>query len=208
MSDLTPNDDDLHEQLVQGDSKALGALFARHRDRLFRMVRFRIDARLQGRLDPDDLLQDAYLDAVRRLNHYAKVPEMAPFLWLRHIVKQTMIDFHRRHLEAQRRDVDREAGKGFPVGTSISLVGQLMGRWTSPSGKAMRDETAKQLETAIEGMDPIDQEVLALRHFEELSNGEVAAVLGIQEKAASIRYVRALKRLKESLDRIPGFSES
>lgn len=207
MNDLFPNDGDLHERLVRGEPQALGELFSRHRDRLGRMVRFRLDVRMRSRLDPDDLVQEAYLDAVQRLGHYAKVPEMSPFVWLRQIVKQTMIDFHRKHLQAQRRDAEREAGGVFPQGTSASLVGQLMGKWTSPSQKAMRGETARQLEAAIAEMDPIDQEVLALRHFEELSNGEVAEVLGIHDKAASIRYVRALKRLKETLDRLPGFSE-
>lgn len=214
MDDLSRADTDLQERLVSGDVSALGELFGRHHDRLARMVRFRLDLKLRSRMDPEDLLQEAYLDAARRLGHYSKVPDMSPFVWLRQVVKQTMIDSHRRHLQAQRRDADREVGQGsggengFPVGTSVSLAGQLMGRWTSPSQKAIRSETARQLEEAIAGMDPIDQEVLALRHFEELTNGEVAEVLEIQEKAASIRYVRALRRLKEVLSQIPGTFES
>lgn len=210
MDDPTGMDSDLQERLIQGEVAALGELFGRHHDRLARMVRFRLDQRLRSRLDSEDLLQEAYLDAARRIGHYSKVPDMSPFVWLRQIVKQTMIDFHRRHLQAQRRDADREIVGlgGFPVGTSVSLAGQLLGRWTSPSQKAIRSETARQLEQAIEGMDPIDQEILALRHFEELTNGEVAEVLEIQEKAASIRYVRALRRLKEVLNQFPGTFEA
>lgn len=209
VPELPDNDGDLREALLRGDSASLGELFARHRDRLWRIVTFRIDPRLRSRLDPDDLLQEAFLDAARRLPHYQKVPEMSPFVWLRQVVKQTMIDHHRRHLKTQRRNAARDAvapaAGNFPVGTFVSLVGQLLGHCTSPSQVAMRDEVARQLEAALADMEEIDQEVLALRHFEELSNQEVAEVLGIQEKAASIRYVRALRRLKQELDKFPDF---
>ena len=135
---------------------------------------------------------------------------MSIFVWLRLIVEQTLADTHRRHLGAQLRDAGREiridAGS-HPHATSTSLAIQIAGSLTSPSQAAIRQETYRQLEEAVESMDPTDREVLALRHFEELSNGEVAEVLGIQEKAASIRYVRALRRLKGILTRLPGFSD-
>ena len=205
----------LTEQLVnrlqQGDEHALAELFSQHRDRLWRMVNFRMDRRLGGRVDADDILQEAYLDAAQRVHHYLEDPSKSFFVWLRLVVAQTMIDIHRRHLGAQMRNADREVSMNRPAytqATSVCLAAQLLGAMTSPSQAAVKAEMIQQLEAALEAMDPIDQEVLALRHFEELSNSEVAESLGIQQKAASIRYVRAVARLKEVLQRVPGFFDS
>lgn len=197
-------------ELRKGNERVLAKLFSVHRDRLWRMVSFRLDSRLAGRVDADDILQEAYLAAAQRLNHYLATPDKSFFVWLRLIVNQTLIDVHRRHLGAKIRDIQREVTwqpAAGPQSTSVALAAQLLGSLTSPSQAAVRAETAHQLEQAIGAMDRIDQEVLALRHFEELSNSEVAEVLGIQQKAASIRYVRALTRLKDILEKIPGFFE-
>ncbi len=209
MADTAQDPDELVVRLTSGDGEALAALFSRHRDRLWRLVNFRMDRRLAGRVDPDDVLQDAYLAAAQRLRHYGG-DSMTPFVWLRLIVVQTLTDVHRRHLGAQMRDAQREApahGGHNPQSTSASLAALLLGRFTSPSQAAARAEMVDQVERAIAAMEPLDQEVLALRHFEELTNSEVADVLGIQQKAASIRYVRAVRRLKDVLSRLPGFSE-
>ena len=131
----------------------------------------------------------------------------SPLLWLRVIVQQTLIDVHRRHLGAQMRDAGREVpiyGRSFTQSTSASLAIQLVGDLTSPTRAAARGELLTMVQNAIEAMDPIDQEILALRHFEELTNSEAAEELGIQPKAASIRYVRALRRLKDILSSVPG----
>jgi len=209
------NSDGLTEQLVdrlqQGDAHALAELFSRHRERLWRMVNFRLDRRLGGRVDADDVLQEAYLDAAQRVHHYLEDPSRSFFVWLRLVVSQTMIDIHRRHLGAQMRNAGREVSMNRPAytqATSVCLAAQLLGAMTSPSQAAVKAEMTKQIEEALEAMDPIDQEVLALRHFEELTNSEVAESLGIQQKAASIRYVRAVARLKDVLKRIPGFFDS
>ena len=130
------------------------------------------------------------------------------FVWLRLLVAQTLTDLQRRHLGAQMRAVEKEVSMhapAFPLSTSMSIAAQLLGSVTSPSQAALRDEMGRQLELAIDAMDPIDREILVLRHFEELTNGEIAEVLDIQQKAASIRYIRALRRLREVLKSIPEF---
>jgi RNA polymerase sigma-70 factor, ECF subfamily len=208
--DTVEGPDELAERLKRGDRDALAKLFAQHRERLWRMINFRMDRRLFGRIDPDDVLQEAYLAAAGRLEHYDSDSPFSPFVWLRMILMQTMIDIHRHHLGAQMRDADREIGRPgnrYPQTTSVSLAAQFVGQFTSPSQVAVRAETLNQVEQAVAAMEPLDQEVLALRHFEELSNSEVAEVLGIQQKAASIRYVRALKRLRSVLSQMPGFFE-
>jgi RNA polymerase sigma-70 factor (ECF subfamily) len=210
VSETAGEPQDLLERLKRGDEDALARLFSQHRDRLWRMVSFRMDRRLLGRVDPDDVLQEAYLAAAQRLRHYGADSSPSPFVWLRMIAMQTLTDVYRHHLGAQMRDADREValhGRDNPPTTSASLAALLVGRFTSPSQAAARAETLDQVERAIAAMEPLDQEVLALRHFEELTNSEVAEVLGIQQKAASIRYVRAIRRLKTVLSELPGFFE-
>ena len=207
MPDPYGNDDELRVGLEQGDDEALAELFSRHRERLWRMVNFRLDRKLRGRVDAEDILQEGYLAAAQRIHHYNADTAMSPFVWLRKILKQTLIDVHRRHLEAEMRDAGREIaieGHRYPQATSASLALQLVGHLTSPSQAAARAELLEKVEQVIEGMDHIDREVLALRHFEELTNSEVAEVLDIQPKAASVRYVRAVRRLKRILSEIPG----
>lgn len=209
MTDTLEEPDELACRLKRGDREALATLFAEHRDRLWRMVNFRMDRRLTGRVDPDDVLQEAYLAAASRLEHYGD-GSFSPFVWLRMILMQTLTDVHRHHLGTQMRDADREVGVGgcrYPQTTSASLAAQFVGHFTSPSRAAVRAEMLGLVEQAVAAMEPLDQEVLALRHFEELTNREVAEILGIQQKAASIRYVRAIKRLRGVLSQVPGFFE-
>jgi RNA polymerase sigma-70 factor (ECF subfamily) len=187
----------------------LAAQFTQHRARLRRLVAFRLHPQLQGRLDLEDVLQDAYLAAAQRLPHFvAADPPVAPFVWLRTIVLQTLTDACRHHLGAQKRDVFREvsleAGENRD-GTSAAIALQLAGDLTSPSQAAARADAMTVVRNAIGGMDELDREVLALRHFEELSNQEVAEALGIEQKAASIRYIRALRRLRALLAELTTF---
>ena len=208
MPNDAPELEDQLRRLAAGDQQALAELFARYRDRLRRMVKLRLDRRLQGRVDASDVLQDAYLDVAQRAAEYAASPTMPVFLWLRFLTGQRLLMVHRRHLGAKMRDAGQEVSLyrgALPQASSVSLAAQLLGRMTSPSLAAVRAEMQLKLQEALNGMDPIDREVLTLRHFEELSNGETAAVLGIQKSAASNRYVRALKRLKEVLSTMPGF---
>ncbi len=192
----------------QGDQQAWGQLLERHRDRLRRMIALRLDIRLQGRVDPSDVIQEGYLSASRRFADYAKDPAAMPFfLWLRFLVGQKLQEQHRRHLGAQARDAGREVSLyrgAMPETTTAALAAQLMGKITSPSQAAVRAERKIRLQEALNSMDPIDREVLVLRHYEQLSNGEAALVLGLDKSAASKRYARALVRLKEILSHMGG----
>jgi RNA polymerase sigma-70 factor, ECF subfamily len=193
-------DRSLEDRVRAGDCHALGEFFGRHHGRLLKMARLRLDRRLRGRFDPEDVLQEAFLDATRRLGDYAADPKMPPFLWLRFLTIQRLQTLHRLHLGVQSRDASREVSLhngSLPAADSRSLAAQLLGRLTTPSRAAIRAEIQIKIQHALDAMDPIDREILALRHFEELNNGETAAVLGIHKAAASNRYVRALRRLKE-----------
>lgn len=209
-SDSSVQTKDIERRLRNGDAEALAELFSRERERLWRVIQFRLAEPLRGRLDSDDVLQDAFLAASQRLKHYADSPATSPFIWLRMILNQTLVDLHRQHLGAQKRDAAREVsidGAQYVQATSASVAIQLVGAFTSPSGAAARADIHSLVQTAIEQMDPIDREVLALRHFEELTNSEVAETLGIEQKAASIRYIRALRRLKEILAQVPDLAK-
>jgi RNA polymerase sigma-70 factor (ECF subfamily) len=193
-----------------GDPEAWRALFDRDRQRLRRMVALRMDRRLQGRVDPSDVIQDAHIEAVTRLPEYLRQPDLPFFLWLRLIVGQRLTLLHRRHLGAQARDAGREIGLyhgALPAATSAALAAQLLGRHTSPTQALLRAERILRLQEALNTLEPIDREVLSLRHFEELTAAETARVLGIEETAAAKRYFRALKRLKEVLAAMPGGQE-
>ena len=200
--------DELLRRAKDGDSQSLAELFGVYRERLKRMVGLRMDHRLQGRVDLSDVLQEAYLDLARRAPEYFAESTMPFFLWLRLLTGQRLLAIHRQHFGAKMRNVGQEVALlngAIPQATSASLAAQLLGRLTSPSLAAMRAEMQLRLQEALNSMDPIDREVLVLRHFEELTNIETAEVLGLQKTAASNRYVRALKRLREILESIPGF---
>ena len=212
MADPAGNDPNLLlRHALGGDESALAALFDGHRERLRRMIRLRLDRRLSGRVDASDVLQEAYLDVRKRIAEYARDPAAMPFpLWLRLIAGQRLTDVHRYHLGSQMRDAGQEVSlhRGpFPQASSMSLAAQLLGQMTSASKAAIRAEHKLIVQEALNGMEPIDREVLALRHFEQLSNDETALVLGLSKAAASNRYIRALRRLKEILSSIPGLKE-
>jgi RNA polymerase sigma-70 factor (ECF subfamily) len=201
----------LVERAREGSRSAAGALLEAHRERLERMVALRLDRRLRGRVDASDVLQDAFLEATRRLGDYLRRPSMPFYIWLRFIACQRLQALCREHLGRQKRDVRRETpidDRQYPAATSEALAAQLLGKLTTPSQAAMRDEMKARLRNAIESMDPALREVIALRHFEDLTNAEAAQVLAIDESTASKRYIRALKRLREILDRISGMSEA
>src|SRR5262249_34089499 len=207
MSADPRTNEELLDAARNGDDAALAVLVERHRGRLERMVRLRLDRRLQGRVDPADVVQDAYLAVRGKFPQYCADPRLPFFLWLRLEVRQNLLDVHRFHLGAQRRGGGQEVSlrRGpLPPVTSLSLAEQLLGKLTTPSQAAMRAELKIRVQEALNSMDAHDREVLILRHFEELSNAETAQVLGIKPSAAVNRYVRALKRLKDVFQGMPG----
>ena len=200
----------LLERAAGGDSRAMQDLFQLHRERLKRMVHLRLSRRLQGRVDDSDVVQEALIDCAGKLAEYVAEPKLPFFLWLRHMTGLKLAEVHRRHLGTQMRDADREVTLhrgGLPEADSISLAAHLLGQLTTPSQAAIRAETRLLVQEALNAMDPVDREVLALKHFEQLSTSEIAEVLGMSKAGAGSRYLRAIKRLREVLEQIPGFME-
>ncbi|MDX1963625.1 MAG: sigma-70 family RNA polymerase sigma factor [Pirellulales bacterium] len=195
-------DEELLAKLAAGDRDSLAQLFDRQRPALRRMIELRVDPRLAGRVSPSDILQEAYIDAQERLPHFLSKPGFSIGVWLRLITGQCLIDVHRQHLGAQMRAAGREQSweqAYAPAASSLCLAEQFAARIATPSQFAVQAELVRQLETALASLEPLDREVLTLRHFEELSNNEVAELLGLQKQAASKRYVRALARLQAAL---------
>jgi RNA polymerase sigma-70 factor (ECF subfamily) len=192
----------LVEQARGGDAAALNGLFARHRDRLRRMIDLRLDRRVRGRVDPSDVLRDGFADAVGKFPAYLTDRAVPAFLWLRLVVGERLAKVHRTHLGTQMRDAALEVSlyqSALPAASSAALAAQLLGKHTSPTEAAVRAEQMLQLQEAINALDPLDREIIALRNFEELSRAEAAQALGIEEAAAAKRYVRAISRLKQAL---------
>lgn len=192
--------DQLIAQMRDGSEDALAEVFSHYRERLRRIIRFRLDYRIAGRVSDSDVLQETFIAAVKRLDHFGGREEMSPFLWLRLLIGQQLIDLHRQHLKAGIRDVRKEVSivQNLPSPhTSMAIAAQLVGRATGVSELVSRAEQIERLELTLNEMDSIDREVIALRHFEELSNTETAKVLEIEPATASKRYVRAMTRLGE-----------
>ena len=197
----------LLERAAAQDPVAMGELFELHRDRLRRLVNLRMDHRLQGRLDPSDVLQEAFLEYASSLPEYAKKPDAPFYVWLRCITGRKLHALHRKHLGTRMRDAGRDVSLfngALPEASSVSLAAQLLGKLTAPTQALLRAELQAQVQKALDEMEPIDREVLALRHFEHLTTAETAQVLGIKEAAAGKRYLRALERLREILVSVPG----
>jgi RNA polymerase sigma-70 factor (ECF subfamily) len=175
------------------------------------MVELRLDRRLQARIDASDVIQEAYIDAITRFDEYLCEPSYPLFLWLRLIVGERLSKLQRHHLGTQMRNAGLEVSLyrgALPAASSAALAAQLLGKHTSPTQAAVRAERVMRIQEALNTLEPMDREVLALRHFEELSLAETALSLGIKESAAAKRYVRALTRLRTILASMPGGLDS
>jgi RNA polymerase sigma-70 factor (ECF subfamily) len=200
MTETSDDELQLIRRASEGDDQGWRELVDRYRGRLQRMVALRIDRRMQRRLNASDIVQEAYLEAAKHLAEYVQDPKMPLYLWLRGITGNKLLELHRHHLGFKMRDAKRDIGlDGGGDGmqsNSRAVAAALAADNTSPSMAASREEMRRVLEEALDSLEPLDREVLALRHFEQLSNGETAQVLNLESSAASKRYVRALKRLK------------
>jgi RNA polymerase sigma-70 factor (ECF subfamily) len=194
-----------HELLAkarQGDAAAAERLLAEHREPVRHMIGLRLDRAIARRVDASDVVQEVLLEASRRLQDYLRNPVMPFHLWLRHIAKDHIIDAHRRHRQAQKRGVDREqplAPAGWADRSSLELAAQFVDQELTPASAALRQELERRLHDAIGQLEEDDREVILMRHFEQLSNQEVAAELNLTEAAASMRYLRAVRKLRDML---------
>jgi RNA polymerase sigma-70 factor (ECF subfamily) len=207
MASNSDETEQLLDRARTGDPVALADIFGRHRDRLRRMVELRLDRRLQARIDASDVVQDAYLEVARRLADYLSDRKLPLFLWLRLVVGERLVQLHRHHLGTQMRDAGLEVSLysgALPTASSAALAANLLGKRTSPTEAAVRAERLLRVQEALLTLDPIDREIISLRHFEQLSRAEAALVLGVDEAAAAKRHIRALKRLKNALADMPG----
>ncbi len=192
----------LLEQVARGENEALGELYEHYGERLRRMIRLRVDPRVRARIDEADVIQETFVEAAERLDNYRTERPMPLFLWLRFLAFQRLGLLHRHHLGVQARDARKEVRldpRPLSEASSHALAAGIAAHLTTPTQGAVRKEVRERLQEALDGMQAPDREVLALRHFEQLSNVEVAHELGIDAPAASKRYVRALARLKTVL---------
>lgn len=198
------------EQLLdgakQGNADAVNRLMERHRDALRRMVQMRLDQKIQRRVDVSDVVQDVLVEANRRLQDYLANPAMSFHLWIRQIAKDRIIDAHRRHRVSAKRSVDREQALAPPVGldhSTLDLVARLCDQELTPAAAVAQKELARRVEAALAQLGEQDCEIIVMRHYEQLSNQEVAQALDLTEPAASMRYLRALRRLRTMLAEPP-----
>jgi RNA polymerase sigma-70 factor (ECF subfamily) len=204
---MWPDTSETQELLAQakaGDRAAIEGLLARHRQALRRMVDLRMDQMVRRRVDASDIVQDVLVEANRRLADYLKNPVMPFHLWLRQMAQDRLIDAHRRHRGAARRSIDREQPLAATVDQSThDLAAALADPQLTPASEAMWHELQRRFQAAVEELDGQDREVILMRHFEYLSNSDVAAALGLSEAAAGMRYLRAMRRLRERLEPSP-----
>ncbi len=202
---MWPESEKTHELLKHardGDPEAAGRLLQHHRDALRRMAEMRLDRRIRQRVDASDIVQDVMVEANRRLQAYLENPSMPFHLWLRQIARDRIIDAHRRHRVSGKRSVDREravAVAGSMDQSTVQLVAQLCDQELTPAAAATMHELQRRFDTALESLDEQDREVVVMRHLEQLTNQEVAQALDLTEPAASMRYLRAMRRLRKLL---------
>ena len=201
---------ELLNNVRDGKTVAVEELMDRHRNSLRRMIQLRLDQRLMQRMDVSDVIQDVLIEANRRLTDYLNNPVIPFHLWIRQIAKDRIIDAHRRHRVSAKRSIDREQpqpGKGPFDQSSIELANQFRDKALTPAAAATQRELAQQIEAAVQMLRDNDREIILMRHYEQLNNQEIAQSLGLTEPAASMRYLRALKRLREIIEGMPALQK-
>jgi RNA polymerase sigma-70 factor (ECF subfamily) len=203
---MWPDADQTQELLAQvqsGDDDAINRLLDRHRHAVRQMIDLRMDQVLKRRVDASDIVQEVMIEANRRITQYLENPLMPFHLWLRQMAKDRLIDAHRRHRQTARRSMDREqplkAAAASRDQSSLDLAAQLSDQQLTPAAAAAWKELQQRFEAACAQLEPRDQEIVFMRHFEHLSNSEAAQALDLSPQAASMRYLRAMRRLRELL---------
>ena len=190
----------LQQASTDADSMIVRELLDRHRDRLRRMLAVHMDPRLNARVDPSDIIQEALLQASRKLEEYLHARPLPFYPWLRRIAWEQLMMLHRRHLGAHKRTALREAAKPDEVlhdKSMTDLAEQLSATMTSPSSRMVRDELRHRVRAALVKLPQPERDVLVLRYLEQLTVKEIAAALGITEAAAGKRHFRGLEHLRE-----------
>jgi RNA polymerase sigma-70 factor, ECF subfamily len=186
----------LLDQAGRGDGAACQELLARHRARLRQMVALRIDRRVAARVDPSDVVQEAFADAARKLPEYLRERPLPFYPWLRRLAWERLMKLHHRHIAADKRSVTRESPAPLPDESALQLAGLLLAPGPSPSERAQRQELCARVRAALGRLPERDREVLVLRYLEQMSTAEIAAVLGTTAGAVKVRHLRALERLR------------
>jgi len=205
MENMWPTTEAMQELLEQarsGDPAAVERLLSEYREPLRRVIDLRLDPALARRVDASDIVQDVLFEANTRLVDYLRTPNMPFHLWLRHLAQDRIIDTHRQHRLAQRRSIDREQAIARPAWaeeSSVQLAAQLIAPGHSPESVVIHQELQRKLDGAILELEDGDRDIIQMRHHEQLSNQEVAAVLKLTEAAASMRYLRAIRKLRAIL---------
>ncbi len=215
LTRIMSTDHQLTQELLQrvrdGDQPALDLVLERHRAALQRMIRMRLDRNIAARVDASDVVQDVLWEASRRLNDYLDSPR-APFhLWLRQLARDRMIDLYRQHRRCVKRSVDRERSIDAPLArhSSLETARQLVDGGPTPASAAMRVELHQRFLSALETLGDADREIIAMRHFECLTNRQVAELLECTDATAGMRYLRAMRRLRAALGTVDdSFHES
>jgi RNA polymerase sigma-70 factor (ECF subfamily) len=198
MLPRNPDTEELLQRAGQGDTQARQQLLGRHRDRLRQMIAVRMDRRLAARVDPSDVVQEVLADAHEQLSDYLRERPLPFYPWLRQLAWDRLVGLHRRHIRARKRSVTREQPwpVHLPDESAEELVNRLVSGRSSPSGRLLREELRARVQAALAQLAERDREVLVLRHLEQLSTRETAAVLGISEGAVKVRHFRAVERLR------------
>jgi RNA polymerase sigma-70 factor (ECF subfamily) len=196
--DIAPREAELLLRVRQGDASAFEELLDMHRDRLIRMAEARMSPQLLRRVDAADVVQEALISATGRLDDFLARQDVPFFVWLRWSVRDRLIDLHRQHLKSQKRDANREVviASAITDASSMALTGVLIGRLTSPSQAAVREEVRTAIRAGLDTLSDIDREILLLRHFEQLSLEDCAQVLQMSKSGANKRHLNALRALR------------
>ncbi len=206
---MWPDSDRTQELLKnaeEGDADAVNELMERHRESLRKMVQMRLDRAVSRRVDASDVIQEVLIEASQRLSDYIRDAKLPFHLWLRQLTKDHIINMYRRHRGTQKRSVDREEPLAAPATmdrSSFDLAAELRDSELTPAAANMRRELEKRFLGALDQLSDDDRDIILMRHYEHLTNSEVAKVLNTSPAAAGMRHLRALRRLRSMLGEAP-----